>query len=66
MAARVKPTMPQLIDPNINSLGNKKNTSMYNLGQLIGQFIRKPYPEWINNIMPLLRGYKVPDFTTFS
>ena len=26
---------------------------------------RKRYPGWINKIMPLLKGYKVLDFTTF-
>ena len=26
---------------------------------------RKSYPEWVDRLMPLLRGYKTPNFATF-
>ena len=65
MFTKIKPALPQFIDPNMIAKALWKHFSVQ-LKSIDKPIYKKPYLEWVDKMMPLPRGYKVLDFTTFS
>ena len=64
MAFKVKPALPQLINPNMIVEAIKKHFDVQ-LKPIDKLVYRKPYLEWVDRTMPFSKGYKVPNFMTF-
>ena len=60
-----RPVMPHLINSNIIAEAVRKHFGVQ-LKPIERLVYEKPYLNWIDKMMPLPKGYKVLDFTTFS
>ena len=64
MATKTGPAMSQLINSNM-IVGVISKHFGVQLKPVKKPIYRKPYPDWIDRVMPLPKGYKVPYFFTF-
>ena len=62
--AKARPATPQLVNLNMIVEVIRKHFGVQ-LKCIETPVYRKPYLDWIDRVMPLLKGFKVSNFTTF-
>ena len=60
----LKGAVPQLIDPNMITEAMRRHFRVQ-LRPLERPVYRKPYPDWVDKVQ-FPKGFRTPDFTTFS